>query len=163
MLWSSVFKPPLKKALTEVEKMEDMLFEMNDKAVEGVPAPMQTAWSPVLDAGRAAGTATGTKAAAAVAEVTEQARRALREGRAAGMTAAQALQDSYGALSGFDQGKVEREFFPRGDETPDEFDQEYFPDRHIKTSFICNLGYGDPTKLFPRSPRLDFDDACKLL
>lgn len=77
--------------------------------------------------------------------------------------AARSLGLDCGPLSGFDQAKVDREFFPRADDAPDEFDQEYFPDSHIKTNFICNLGYGDPTKLFPRSPRLDFDEACKLL
>jgi hypothetical protein len=92
----------LKKALADVEKMEDMMFATIDKAVQGVPAPMQSAWSHVLDAGKAAGTGTGTKAAATVAQINEQARSALlnlREGRAAGATAAQALLDSYGALA----------------------------------------------------------------
>jgi hypothetical protein len=91
----------MKKALADVEKMEDMLFSTIDKAVQGVPAPMQTAWSHVLDAGKAAGTGTGNKAAATVAQLNEQARDALlnlREGRAVGMKAAQALLDSYGAL-----------------------------------------------------------------
>lgn len=91
----------LKKALADVEKMEDMLFATIDKAVAGVPAPMQAAWAHVLDAGKSAGTGTGNKAAATVAQINEQARSALlnlREGRATGMTAAQALLDSYGAL-----------------------------------------------------------------
>lgn len=66
-------------------------------------------------------------------------------------------------MSGFDQAKVDHEFFPRPAGTADTFDQEYFPDSHIKTNFLCSLGYGDPSKLFPRSPRLDFDEACKLL
>jgi hypothetical protein len=52
----------------------------------------------VLDAGKAAGTGTGNRAAATVAQLTEQARAGLRDGRAVGMTAAQALLDSYGAL-----------------------------------------------------------------
>ena len=51
----------------------------------------------------------------------------------------------------------------RGQAAQDDFQQEYFPDSHIKTNFLCNLGYGDPAKLFPRSPRLEFDEACKLL
>jgi hypothetical protein len=98
---ASLREGQLKKALADVEKMEDMLFSTIDKAVQGVPAPMQTAWSHVLDAGKAAGTGTGDKAAATVAELTEQARAGLlnlREGRATGMKAAQALLDSYGAL-----------------------------------------------------------------
>ena len=79
------------------------------------------------------------------------------------MLAARSVGLDCGAMSGFDQAKVDREFFPRGDGAKDEFDQECFPDSHIKTNFICNLGYGDPAKLFPRNPRLDFDEACKLL
>ena len=76
--------------------------------------------------------------------------------------AARALGLDCGPMSGFDQAKVDHEFFP-AEGRRDEFQQEYFPDSHIKTNFLCNLGYGDPTKLHPRSPRLEFDEACKLL
>ncbi len=79
------------------------------------------------------------------------------------MIAARALGLDCGPMSGFDQAKVDHEFFPRGDASPDELQQEYFPDSHVKTNFLCNLGYGDPAKLFPRSPRLEFAEACKLL
>jgi len=34
---------------------------------------------------------------------------------------------------------------------------------HVKTNFLCNLGYGDESKLFPRGPRLTFNEACTLL
>jgi len=78
------------------------------------------------------------------------------------MIASRALGLDCGPMSGFDGAKVDHEFFP-GTATRGEFDQEYFPDSHIKTNFICNLGYGDPAKLFPRSPRLDFDEACQML
>jgi 3-hydroxypropanoate dehydrogenase len=78
------------------------------------------------------------------------------------MIAARALGLDCGPMSGFDGAKVDHEYFP-GTATRGEFDQEYFPDSHIKTNFICNLGYGEPAKLFPRSPRLDFDEACQLL
>jgi 3-hydroxypropanoate dehydrogenase len=37
------------------------------------------------------------------------------------------------------------------------------PVGRIKSNFLCNLGYGDPTALHPRNPRLAFDEACKLL
>jgi 3-hydroxypropanoate dehydrogenase len=77
------------------------------------------------------------------------------------MLAARSLGLDCGPLSGFDQAKVDHEFFPAR-QRPD-FPYEYFPDSHIKANFLCNLGYGDPAKLFPRSPRLDFDEACKLL
>lgn len=77
--------------------------------------------------------------------------------------AARALGLDCGPLSGFDQAKVDHEFFPRPAGATTNIDQEYFPDSHIKTNFLCNLGYGDAAKLYPRSPRLDFDEACKLL
>ncbi len=78
------------------------------------------------------------------------------------MLAARALGLDCGPMSGFDAAKVDHEFFP-AEGRRNEFAQEHFPDSHIKTNFLCNLGYGDPSKLHPRSPRLDFDEACKLL
>jgi D-lactate dehydrogenase (cytochrome) len=36
-------------------------------------------------------------------------------------------------------------------------------DGRCKSNFLCNLGYGDAAKLFPRSPRLGFDEACQIL
>jgi 3-hydroxypropanoate dehydrogenase len=75
--------------------------------------------------------------------------------------AARALGLDCGPLSGFDHAKVDHEFFPA--EKRADFPYEDFPDSHIKTNFLCNIGYGDPSKLFPRSPRLSFDEACKLL
>ena len=77
------------------------------------------------------------------------------------MIAARALGLDCGPMSGFDNAKVDHEFFP-AEKRPD-FELEYFPDSHIKANFLCNIGYGDPAKLFPRGPRLDFDEACKLL
>ncbi len=77
------------------------------------------------------------------------------------MMAARALGLDCGPMSGFDQAKVDHEFFP-AEKRPD-FAYEYFPDSHIKTNFLCNLGYGDPAGLHPRNPRLAFDEACKLL
>ena len=53
-----------------------------------------------------------------------------------------------GPMSGFDNAKVDAEFFAG---TP------------VKSNFLCNLGYGDASKLFPRNPRLSFEEACKLL
>ncbi len=62
--------------------------------------------------------------------------------------AARAVGLDCGPMSGFDKGKVNAEFFPDG---------------KWKTNFLCNLGYGDHTKLFPRSPRLEFEEACRVL
>ncbi|MCW3480988.1 malonic semialdehyde reductase [Neisseriaceae bacterium JH1-16] len=78
------------------------------------------------------------------------------------MIAARSLGLDCGPMSGFDNAKVDHEFFP-ADPVKNSFQQEYFADSHIKSNFLCNLGYGDPSQLYPRSPRLDFDEACQLL
>ena len=62
--------------------------------------------------------------------------------------AARALGLDCGPMSGFDNAMVDQAFFPNG---------------KVKSNFICNLGYGDPSKLFPRSPRFDFDEVCKII
>ncbi len=61
--------------------------------------------------------------------------------------AARSLGIDCGPMSGFDNAKVDQEFFPP----------------HVKSNFISNLGYGDAAKLFPRNPRLTFEEACQLL
>lgn len=62
--------------------------------------------------------------------------------------AARALGLDCGPMSGFDAAKVNAEFFPDG---------------KWKVNFLCNLGYGDAAQLRPRNPRLDFDQACRVL
>jgi 3-hydroxypropanoate dehydrogenase len=62
--------------------------------------------------------------------------------------AARALGLDCGPMSGFDAGKVNAEFFPDG---------------KWKANFLCNLGYGDRSTLSPRNPRLDFEEACRVL
>ena len=42
-------------------------------------------------------------------------------------------------------------------------DAEFFKDTKIRSNFLCNLGYGDTSKLFPRSPRFAFEEVCTLL
>ncbi len=59
--------------------------------------------------------------------------------------AARALGLDVGAMSGFDNAKV---------------DEAFFPDGRYKSNFLCNIGYGDHSKLFNRSPRLSFEEAC---
>ncbi len=76
--------------------------------------------------------------------------------------AARALGLDCGPMSGFDHAKVDEEFFAAGKPCFG-CDQEFFPEGHVKTNFLCNLGYGDPGKLFPRLPRLPFNEACTLL
>jgi 3-hydroxypropanoate dehydrogenase len=78
------------------------------------------------------------------------------------MMAARALGLDCGPMSGFDNAKLDEEFFGAGKEC-EGCEQEFFPAEHVKSNFLCNLGYGDPTKLFPRSPRLDFNEACTLM
>jgi 3-hydroxypropanoate dehydrogenase len=78
------------------------------------------------------------------------------------MLAARALGLDCGPLSGFDNAKVDEEFFGAGREC-EGCDQEFFPIGHVKSNFLCNLGYGDPTDLPPRLPRLAFEEACSLL
>jgi 3-hydroxypropanoate dehydrogenase len=62
--------------------------------------------------------------------------------------AARALGLDAGPMSGFDNAKVDREFFPGG---------------KVKSNFLVNLGYGDHAKLFPRNPRLPFAEAAQIL
>ncbi|HEY1376323.1 MAG TPA: malonic semialdehyde reductase [Gemmataceae bacterium] len=64
------------------------------------------------------------------------------------MLAARALGLDCGPMSGFDNAKV---------------DAAFFAGTTVKSNFLCNLGYGDASKLHPRSPRLDFDEACKVV
>lgn len=52
---------------------------------------------------------------------------------------------------------------PMGGFNADTLDAEFFPDGKTKSIFICGIGYGDVSKIFPRSPRLDFDEACKII
>ncbi|PYM18060.1 MAG: malonic semialdehyde reductase [Candidatus Rokuibacteriota bacterium] len=82
----------------------------------------------------------------AFAEVT-----AFRNGTLQGayfMLAARAIGLDIGGMSGFDNAKV---------------DAEFFPDGRIKSNFLCNVGHGDPSKVMVKLPRLDFEEACTLL
>jgi 3-hydroxypropanoate dehydrogenase len=76
--------------------------------------------------------------------------------------AARVLGLDCGPLSGFDNAKVDREFFDAGREC-EGCDQEFLPEGHVRSNFLCNLGYGDSTKLYPRNPRLAFEEACALM
>ena len=59
--------------------------------------------------------------------------------------AARAMGLDVGAMSGFNNAKV---------------DEAFFPDGRYKSNFLCNIGYGDHGKLFNQNPRLDFEDVC---
>jgi 3-hydroxypropanoate dehydrogenase len=62
--------------------------------------------------------------------------------------AARALGLDAGPMSGFDNAKL---------------DAEFFPDGRYRSNFLVNLGYGDPAQLRPRNPRLAFDQACQIV
>jgi 3-hydroxypropanoate dehydrogenase len=62
--------------------------------------------------------------------------------------AARALGLDCGPMSGFDAAKLNAAFFPDG---------------KWKVNLLCNLGYGDPSKLHPRNPRLNFEEAAVIL
>ena len=64
------------------------------------------------------------------------------------MLAARALGLDCGPMSGFDEGGVDEAFFAGTD---------------VKSNFLCNIGTGSGEDIFPRSPRLAFDDACSVV
>ncbi len=75
---------------------------------------------------------------------------ALRNGSLQGayfILAARAAGFDCGPMSGFDNAKV---------------DAAFFPDGRWKSNFLCNIGRGDPASLFPRNPRLGFEEACRI-
>lgn len=78
------------------------------------------------------------------------------------MLAARALGLDCGPMSGFDNALLDEEFFGAGNQRQGA-DQEFFSKGQFKSNFLCNLGYGEPTKLHPRSPRLSFEEACRML
>lgn len=61
--------------------------------------------------------------------------------------AARALGLDCGPMSGFDNAKV---------------DEAFFAGTSIRSNILINLGHGDPASIFPRSPRLGFDEACQI-
>jgi 3-hydroxypropanoate dehydrogenase len=64
------------------------------------------------------------------------------------LLALRALGLDAGPMSGFDKEKV---------------DVTFFAGTRIKSNFLINIGYGDPSKLYPRGPRLAFDEMAKIL
>ena len=90
----------MKSALANVEKMEDMFFTTVGKAAQGAGSSLQGPWEQVLKSMKLSGTDTGAQATQAVEQLMDQARSVLRDGRATGMRAAQAMMDSYAAMVG---------------------------------------------------------------
>ena len=52
---------------------------------------------------------------------------------------------------------------PVGGFNNETLDAEFFPDMLTKSIFICGIGYGDQSKVFPRLPRLSFDKSCEVI
>lgn len=88
----------LKKALSELEKMEDALIDAVKKSAEMASAQLGAPWAQVLEKLQAGGTTAGAQASSTVEEFAEQMQTAVRDSRAAGLKAAQALAESYNAL-----------------------------------------------------------------
>ena len=59
--------------------------------------------------------------------------------------AARGMGLDIGAMSGFNNALV---------------DEAFFPDGRFKSNFLCNIGYGDHSKIFTRNPRFSFEDVC---
>lgn len=88
----------LKKALSDLEKMEDTFIGALTKASGGAGDQINKLWGPVLEKMRAGGTASGAQAAVTAEQFIGQMQAAVRDSRAAGLRAAQALAESYAAL-----------------------------------------------------------------
>lgn len=69
------------------------------------------------------------------------------------MLAARALGLDCGPMSGFDKAGVKKEFFSGEGQEED----------HWQANFVCNIGYGDHSKVFERLPRLAFEEACRIV
>jgi 3-hydroxypropanoate dehydrogenase len=83
-------------------------------------------------------------------DVAKRAESAMRNSSLQGgylILAARALGLDCGPMSGFDHAKI---------------DAAFWDGSSVKTNFICSLGHGDPSKVFQRNPRLDFEEACQL-
>jgi len=76
--------------------------------------------------------------------------------------AARSLGLDCGPMSGFDNAKVDREFFPPQPSGEGEID-DFKAAGRLRSNFLCNLGYGDPSSLHPRGPRLEFEEVCRLI
>jgi predicted transcriptional regulator len=85
----------VKKALGEIEKMEDALFAALRKAADGSQASLEGPWAGVLKATQGKGTGTGAQASATITQLMDSAQSNLKRGRALGLSASQAMFGSY--------------------------------------------------------------------
>ena len=88
----------IKGVLANLEKMEDMFFATVGKAAQGAGQPLVGPWAQVLKAMKLKGTGTGVGASQTVEQMLAQAQTTLRDSRASGLKAAQAMMQSYSTL-----------------------------------------------------------------
>jgi hypothetical protein len=89
----------VKKALSDIEKMEDMFFDTVRKSVSQAAGPLEGAWGSVLEKMQMKGSGTGAHAAQSIEQLTRQAQDTMRQSRNASVKAVSALLDSYAALA----------------------------------------------------------------
>ncbi len=89
----------LKKALDDLERLEDEFFATVKKAAAGGGAPFKSQWGGVLEESMSAGTATGQQVMAVVEQYGDQVRKAARAQRDAGFRAAHALAQNFASLA----------------------------------------------------------------
>jgi len=95
---ASLRETQAKKALADIEKMEDTFFAALQKAADGSQASLAGPWAEVLRAMQGKGTDTGAQAGATITQLLEGAKKNLRDGRELGMRASQVMLDSYSTL-----------------------------------------------------------------
>lgn len=88
----------LKKALSDLEAMEDSFIGALKKAADAAGTQVASQWAPVLEKMQAGGTLSGAKAATTAEQFVQHMHTAMRDSRAAGLKAAQTLAESYAAL-----------------------------------------------------------------
>lgn len=88
----------LKKALSDLEAMEDSFIGALKKAADAAGTQASAQWAPILEKMQAGGTLSGAKAATTAEQFVQQMHTAMRDSRAAGLKAAQTLAESYAAL-----------------------------------------------------------------
>lgn len=96
---ASLGETQLKKALADIEKMEDSLFDAIRKAAAGAGTSLEGPWAGVLKSVQGKTTQTGAEASATLQQLLDDTQKGLRESRALGMKASQAMLDGYATLA----------------------------------------------------------------
>lgn len=96
---ASLRETQVKKALADIEKMEDLFFDTVRKSLKQAAGPLEGAWGQVLEKMQMKGGGSGAYAAQSLEQLTEQAQAAMRQSRAASVKAMGVLLDSYAAMA----------------------------------------------------------------